>query len=90
MGLEFKLGPMVQSMRENGSRTKQMAKANSGMRMAMFMRVNGSKTKPMDTVFMSISMAPDMKASGGMIYRTVLVKRAGKTAQATPEDTWRV
>ena len=89
MDLEFRLGPMAPSTRENGNKTKPMARANSGMRMAMFTRANGSKTKPTDTGFMSISMAPDMRASGGMTFRMVLVKRAGKTVQATPEDTWR-
>ena len=80
---------MAPSTRENGSRTKPMARASSGMLMAMSTRASGSKTKPTDTEFMSISMAPDMRASGGMTSRTALVKRAGKTAQATPEDTWK-
>lgn len=89
MDPEFRLGPMAPSTRENGSKTKPMEKANSGMQMAMSTRASGSKTKPTDTEFMSISMAPDMRASGGMTFRMVSVKRAGKTAQATPEDTWR-
>ena len=74
-------------MKDNGNRTKRMEKENSGMPTEMFTKASGSKIKQMDMEFMSISMEPGMRANGGMIFRTVLVRRAGKMAQVTPEIT---
>ena len=51
---ELNSGQTGQSMKENGDSTRQTAKANSGMPMAMFTRDSGKMTKQTGTVSTSM------------------------------------
>ena len=89
MDQEYKPGLMELSMKESGKITKLTVGASSGTLMGTYTKVNGRMIKPTDLEFMFISMEPGMKASGGMIFKTVKAKRAGKMDLATPVDTWK-
>jgi len=83
MGQVFKCGLMVPSMRENGVKTKRMAKGSFGMPMEMYTKVSGRKIKRMDTVFMYTSMALNMMVTGKMICKMVKVLSLGVMAVNT-------
>jgi len=89
MDLECKHGLMALNMKANGSRTRLMVEASFGTLTATFMKVNGSRIKLTGMEFMSTLMERVMKVNGETISKTVLAKKAGKTARAMPEDTWK-
>ena len=47
---ELKFGLMVQSMKENGQKIKQMERESFGMQMVTYTKVTGLMTRPMGMV----------------------------------------
>ena len=64
MDMEPKFGLMVQSIKENGRRIKQMGRVNFGMLMVIFLRVSGRMIKPMVMEHTFMLMVLNMKGIG--------------------------
>jgi hypothetical protein len=81
MGLEFKFGQMVQSMRGIGRTTKLMVKAYSGMFMATNMKVTGKEIRHMGMANTPTATELLTKANGEMTCSTEKVLNSGTITQ---------
>ena len=77
MGMEYKCGLTVQSMKVNGIIIKQKERGHFGMLKEMFMKESLKMTRQMGTARILILMGRGMKATGEMTCKKVMELKYG-------------